>query len=90
MTQRQFIRMLLARVGQSPTRWKAAELLGISESTLSRVISGKFEPSAELLNRFNLKRQVIYVKQSHASQDVNSLTVDTKINTAENCARVQG
>jgi hypothetical protein len=61
MTQRQFIRLLRSEVDKSPTRWKAAERLNISETSLSRILNCKQEPSAPLLKRYGLVRQVVYV-----------------------------
>jgi DNA-directed RNA polymerase specialized sigma54-like protein len=85
MTQRQFLRLLQAEANKSPTRWKAAERFGVSESTLSRVINGKIEPNDVLLGHFSLKRQVVYIPLPK----VNSLTVDTKINIDETCTDPQ-
>ena len=90
MTQKQFLRLLHSEIGKFPTRWKAAELLGISESALSRVLRGKQEPNESLLGRFGLSRQIVYIGKHKNPFDVNSLTVDTKINPDENCVEVEG
>ena len=81
MTKTQFLRLLQVEVDKFPTRWRAAEHLHLSESALSRVINRKQEPSDELLDYFGLTRQTQYVK---------ALTVDKKINPADNCAAVEG
>lgn len=61
MTHTQFIRILRSEVDKAPSRWRAAERLGISESMLSRVLRGKQQPNDSLLAHYGLKRQTVYV-----------------------------
>jgi len=61
MTPTHFLRILQSDVNKAPTRWRAAERLGISESMLSRVLNGKQAPSDTLLLHYGLKREVAYV-----------------------------
>lgn len=61
MTQRQFIRILRSDVDKAPSRWRAAERLNISGASLSRIMAGKQEPSAAILKRYGLVRQIVYV-----------------------------
>ncbi len=68
MTHRQFLRLLNSEVSKSPTRWKAAERLGLSESALSRVLRGKQAPNAELLARFNLTSTTVYLPSRNANR----------------------
>jgi hypothetical protein len=77
MTKRHFLRILESEADKAPTRWRAAERLGISESMLSRVLSGKLEPNDALLARFHLRRQVVYVSDiPKTTESVNSQVVD--------------
>ncbi len=64
MTQSQFLRILQADVNKAPTRWRAAERLGISESMLSRVLCGRTLPNDVLLARYGLVRQIIYARST--------------------------
>ena len=68
MTHRQFLRLLQSDVEKAPTRWRAAERLGISESMLSRVLRGKQSPSDALLQHYGLKREVVYSKMKAESR----------------------
>lgn len=71
MTQRQFLRLLRSDVDKAPTRWRAAERLNVSETSLSRILSGKQEPNATLLKRYGLVRQIVYVPEPVKTPVVN-------------------
>ncbi len=77
MTQRQFLRLLRSDVDKAPTRRRAAERLDISESALSRVLSSKQEPSAALLKRYGLVRQIVYVQDAQPKPTVNKKVDDS-------------
>jgi hypothetical protein len=70
-------------VAKSPTRYLAAERLGITESSLSKVIRGLQEPGLRLLDLFGLERQTIYVKKHTPKPVVNSKVVDIEPNSDE-------
>ena len=89
MTKRQFLRLLESELNKFPTRWRAAERFGVSESTLSKVMRGLQEPGPAILNYFNLSSQTIYTKQLQDAPNVNRLTVDTEINPSSNCAETK-
>jgi hypothetical protein len=85
MTQRQFLRLLRSDVDKAPTRWRAAERLDLSESSLSRVLSGKQEPSAALLKRYGLVRQIVYVPETPKRTLVNRKVDEPVDNSAVTC-----
>ena len=89
MTKRQFLRLIEAELSKFPTRWRAAERFGLSESSLSKVMRGLQEPGPALLSYFNLTAETIYLPNHKSLTDVNSLTVDTKINSVETCAETK-
>lgn len=89
MTKRQFLRLLESELNKFPTRWRAAEHFGVSESSLSKVMRGVQEPGPAILGRFGLVSQTIYTKKHNDTPTVNSLTVDTKINTTKNCSETK-
>ena len=89
MTQRQFRRLLQAETDRFPTLWQAADHFGISESSLSRVLRGKQGPQGALLDHFNLERHIVYRQKPQQKTNVNSLTVERKININEYCSDVQ-
>jgi molybdopterin-biosynthesis enzyme MoeA-like protein len=84
MTKRQLLRILEAELNKFPTRWKAAESFGISESSLSKVMRGLQEPGPAILDRLGLTSQVVYIKKHKTNHVVNGLTVDTEINIPQN------
>lgn len=79
MTKAQFMRLLQFELDRHKTQRRAATRLGISESALSLILSGKQEPSAALLRFFGLQAVTTYLPCTISTPEVNSLTVDKKI-----------
>lgn len=66
------MRLIEAELTKFPTRWKAAEHFGISESSLSKIMRGQLEPGPVLLSHFGLITQTIYVNKHTSEEVVNS------------------